>query len=276
MTEGGLGFIQAKKNGANRTQMIKTIAEGILEYAETANKTHVTSNHSELEKYIAWHDFSPVELAIDANNLLNGKATKLDLSKWIYHTSQYIGAQPIRNTSKNYLLPSTYIDSSFNDSFILSRLDYRAVINQIREYMEENGTAPAHITYNDKIININDYCYMLANIISKHTDKSNFTFMNSFKVVKAPITIITDLEKALETAKNQIENLKNDLKLAKNQIATFITSDIQAKVQVQELKKEIPLGRVAKPEEIAKSVKWLIEDEYVSGQIISVNGGWGI
>ena len=45
---------------------------------------------------------------------------------------------------------------------------------------------------------------------------------------------------------------------------------------IQELKKEIPLGRMAKPEEIAKSVKWLIEDEYVSGQIISVNGGWGI
>ena len=43
---------------------------------------------------------------------------------------------------------------------------------------------------------------------------------------------------------------------------------------LEELEKEIPLGRIAKPEEIAKSVKWLIEDEYVSGQIISVNGGW--
>ena len=240
MTEGGLGFIQAKKNGANRTQMIKTIAEGVLEYAQTANKIHVTSNHSELKKYIAWHDFSPVELAIDANNLLNGKATNLDLSKWIYHTSQYIGAQPIRNTIKNITLPITYIESSFNDSFSLTRLDYRAVINQIREYIEENDAAPAHITYNDKLININDYCYMLANIISKHTNKTNVTFMNSFKVVKSPITIInnTDIEKALDTAKNQIEELENDLKLAKNQVATFIMSDIQAKVQVQDLKKE--------------------------------------
>ena len=43
-----------------------------------------------------------------------------------------------------------------------------------------------------------------------------------------------------------------------------------------ELKKEIPLGRIAQPEEIVKSVEWLIEDEYVSGQIISVNGGWNI
>lgn len=45
---------------------------------------------------------------------------------------------------------------------------------------------------------------------------------------------------------------------------------------IQLIKSEIPLGRVAKPEEIAKSVKWLIDDEYVTGQIISVNGGWGI
>lgn len=46
--------------------------------------------------------------------------------------------------------------------------------------------------------------------------------------------------------------------------------------ELQELKNEIPLGRVAAPEEIAKSVKWLIDDEYVTGQIISVNGGWNI
>ena len=43
-----------------------------------------------------------------------------------------------------------------------------------------------------------------------------------------------------------------------------------------ELKSEIPLGRIAKTEEIVKSIKWLIDDEYVSGQIISVDGGWGI
>lgn len=49
-----------------------------------------------------------------------------------------------------------------------------------------------------------------------------------------------------------------------------------AKEELEELKKEIPLGRIAEPDEIVKSVKWLIEDEYISGQIIGVNGGWGI
>ena len=44
--------------------------------------------------------------------------------------------------------------------------------------------------------------------------------------------------------------------------------------ELEELKKEIPLGRIAKPEEIVNSIKWLIEDEYVTGQVISPNGGW--
>ena len=40
------------------------------------------------------------------------------------------------------------------------------------------------------------------------------------------------------------------------------------------LKEEIPLERVGKTEDIAKCVKWLIEDNYTTGQIISINGGW--
>ena len=39
---------------------------------------------------------------------------------------------------------------------------------------------------------------------------------------------------------------------------------------------EIPVGRIGNTYEIAKTVKWLIEDEYVTGQIIQVNGGWNI
>ena len=44
----------------------------------------------------------------------------------------------------------------------------------------------------------------------------------------------------------------------------------------KELKEEIPMGRIGLPEDIAKCVKWLIEDSYTTGQIISINGGWVI
>jgi len=43
---------------------------------------------------------------------------------------------------------------------------------------------------------------------------------------------------------------------------------------IENLKQEIPLGKIGKSSDIAKCVKWIIEDEYTTGQIISLNGGW--
>lgn len=37
---------------------------------------------------------------------------------------------------------------------------------------------------------------------------------------------------------------------------------------------EIPLGRLARPEEIADAVLFLAENEYITGTVLSVNGGW--
>ena len=44
--------------------------------------------------------------------------------------------------------------------------------------------------------------------------------------------------------------------------------------EIEELKEEIPLEKIGNPSDIAKCVKWLIEDNYTTGQIISINGGW--
>lgn len=46
--------------------------------------------------------------------------------------------------------------------------------------------------------------------------------------------------------------------------------------ELHELESEIPLGKVGLTEDIAKCVKWLIDDNYTTGQIISINGGWVI
>ena len=61
--------------------------------------------------------------------------------------------------------------------------------------------------------------------------------------------------------------------IAPGLVNTDMNKDI-ADGELEQLKKEIPLGRIAKPEDIANSVKWLIEDEYITGQVISPNGGW--
>lgn len=44
--------------------------------------------------------------------------------------------------------------------------------------------------------------------------------------------------------------------------------------EIKEIKEEIPLERIGKKVDIAKCVKWLIDDDYTTGQVISINGGW--
>ena len=44
--------------------------------------------------------------------------------------------------------------------------------------------------------------------------------------------------------------------------------------EIEEIKNEIPLEKIGRVEDVAKCVKWLIEDTYTTGQIISINGGW--
>lgn len=45
---------------------------------------------------------------------------------------------------------------------------------------------------------------------------------------------------------------------------------------IQNIKNEIPLERIGKTIDISKCVEWLIDDQYTTGQVISINGGWVI
>ena len=58
-----------------------------------------------------------------------------------------------------------------------------------------------------------------------------------------------------------------------------ILTDMMANVSDEDweqVKKEIPLNKIGNPIDIAKCVKWLVEDEYTTGQIIEINGGWNM
>ena len=45
---------------------------------------------------------------------------------------------------------------------------------------------------------------------------------------------------------------------------------------IEAIKEEIPLNRIGVSTDIAKCAKWLIEDNYTTGQVININGGWYI
>lgn len=46
--------------------------------------------------------------------------------------------------------------------------------------------------------------------------------------------------------------------------------------EINSIKEEIPLGKIGKTADVTRCVQWLINDEYTTGQVISINGGWDI
>lgn len=57
----------------------------------------------------------------------------------------------------------------------------------------------------------------------------------------------------------------------------IIDTEMNSNLGTEELNQiieEIPLERIGKTLDISKCVNWLIEDDYTTGQIISINGGW--
>ena len=59
----------------------------------------------------------------------------------------------------------------------------------------------------------------------------------------------------------------------------IIDTDMNKEYSLEEkevIKGEIPLEKIGNTIDIAKCVEWLIDDEYTTGQVISINGGWYI
>jgi 3-oxoacyl-[acyl-carrier protein] reductase len=63
--------------------------------------------------------------------------------------------------------------------------------------------------------------------------------------------------------------------IAPGDIETDMNKEL-SKEDIDRIKEETPLGRIGKVQDVAKCVKWLIEDEFTTGQVISPNGGWVI
>ena len=55
----------------------------------------------------------------------------------------------------------------------------------------------------------------------------------------------------------------------------FVETDMTAAMPIapEQLAAAVPLGRMAKPEEIADAVAFLAEADYITGQVLCVDGG---
>ncbi len=89
-----------------------------------------------------------------------------------------------------------------------------------------------------------------------------------YSVSKAGIDALTkSLAKEFSLSNIRVNSIAPGL------IDTEMNNDLSEE-DIKNLEKEIPLKRIGRVEEIAKTVKMLIECDYITGQVISVNGGW--
>ena len=91
-----------------------------------------------------------------------------------------------------------------------------------------------------------------------------------YSVSKAGIDALTkSLAKELGPSNIRVNSI------APGVIDTDMNSKLDEKIK-EEIKNETPIGKIGKPIDIYRCAKWLIEDEFTTGQIISVNGGYVI
>lgn len=89
-----------------------------------------------------------------------------------------------------------------------------------------------------------------------------------YAVTKAGIDGLTkSLAKELSLSNIRVNSIAPGL------IDTEMNNDLSEE-DIKNVEAEIPLKRIGKTEEIANTVKMLIECDYITGQVINVNGGW--
>lgn len=132
--------------------------------------------------------------------------------------------------------------------------------------------------------NLNSYFYMCQEIVPNmiHNKKGCIVNISSiwgitgascevhYSVAKAGVDALSKaLAKELGPSGIRVNSIAPGI------IDTDMNKHLNEK-EIEQIEDEIPLCRIGKAKDIAKCVKWLVEDEYTTGQVISVNGGWNI
>ena len=133
-------------------------------------------------------------------------------------------------------------------------------------------------------VNLNSVFYMTQEVVPYMIHGKNGCIINISSIwgsVGASCEVHYSVSKAgVDAMTKSLAKELGPSNIRVNSIAPgIIDTDMNKYLSDEELaniEEEIPLGKIGNPEAIAKCVKWLIEDEYTTGQIIGINGGWNI
>lgn len=155
-----------------------------------------------------------------------------------------------------------------------------AGISQIKEFTQITDE-----DWNNMInINLNSVFYMTQEVCKNMIHNKNGCIINMssiwgqigasceshYSVSKAGIDAITkSLAKELGPSNIRVNSIAPGI------IDTEMNKNLSSE-DLKSIKEEIPLEKIGKAKDIEKCIEWLIEDEYTTGQIISINGGWNI
>ena len=153
-----------------------------------------------------------------------------------------------------------------------------AGIDQIKMFLDITDEDWNNIINN----NLNSVFYMCQEALKYMIHEKNGSIINissiwgqvgascesAYSVSKAGIDALTkSLAKELGPSNIRVNSI------APGFIDTDMNNNLNEK-EKNEIIEEIPLQKIGKTVDIAKCVEWLINDEYVTGQIIGINGGW--
>ena len=155
-----------------------------------------------------------------------------------------------------------------------------AGISQIKEFTQITDK-----DWNNMInINLNSVFYMTQEVCKNMIHNKNGCIINMssiwgqigasceshYSVSKAGIDAITkSLAKELGPSNIRVNSIAPGI------IDTEMNKNLSSE-DLKSIKEEIPLEKIGKAKDIEKCIEWLIEDEYTTGQIISINGGCNI
>ena len=155
-----------------------------------------------------------------------------------------------------------------------------AGISQIKEFTQITDE-----DWNNMInINLNSVFYMTQEVCKNMIHNKNGCIINMssiwgqigasceshYSVSKAGIDAITkSLAKELGPSNIRVNSIAPGI------IDTEMNKNLSSE-DLKSIKEEIPLEKIGKAKDIEKCIEWLIDDEYTTGQIISINGGWNI
>ena len=133
-------------------------------------------------------------------------------------------------------------------------------------------------------VNLNSVFYMTQEVVPYMIHEKNGCIINISSIwgsVGASCEVHYSVSKAgVDAMTKSLAKELGPSNIRVNSIAPgIIDTDMNKYLSDEELaniEEEIPLGKIGNPEAIAKCVKWLIEDEYTTRQIIEINGGWNI